>query len=99
MKKLSKKDAIDRILHLFDDCEEVAGADLSFANRLVAKARRIAMKSKVRLPSFIKRKFCKFCGVYFVPGKTYRVRTKNKKVVYACLKCKRLCRIPLLGKK
>ena len=98
MKKLSKKDALDRIIHLFDACEEVAGADLGFANKLVAKARRIAMKSKVRLPSLIKRRFCRFCGVYFVPGKTYRVRTKNKKIIYACLKCKHFYRMPLIKK-
>ena len=98
MKKLSKNDAMNAVLHLFDSCEEVAGADLSFANKLVAKARRITMKSKIQLPSAIKCKFCKFCGVFFIPGKTYRVRTKNKKIIYACLNCKHFNRIPLLKK-
>ena len=94
MKKLSKKEALDKVIHLFDDAETVAGADLSLANRFIAKARRIAMKLRLRMPIPLKRKFCKKCGTYFIPGKNYRVRMNDKKVVYSCLTCKTFMRIP-----
>jgi len=98
MKKISKKDAFDQIVHLFDDAELVATENLSFANNCVKKARRIAMKHRLRMPVVLKRRFCKFCGAYFVPGKTYRVRTNDKKVVYSCLVCKRFMRFPTKSK-
>ena len=94
MKKLSKQEALGQIVHLFDAAETVAGEDLAIANKLVKKARRIAMKSRISIPVALKRRFCKHCGSYFIPGKTYRVRTKDRKVVYSCLLCKRFMRFP-----
>ncbi|MBI4141494.1 ribonuclease P [Candidatus Woesearchaeota archaeon] len=94
MKKLSKREALDQIVHLFDDAETVAGEDLSLANKLIKKARRIAMKVRVSIPIPFKRRFCKHCGIFFIPGKTYRVRTKDKKIIYTCLVCKRFMRFP-----
>lgn len=96
MKKLSKKEAFDQIVHLFDSAEDVAGEDILFANKLVKKARRIAMKTRISIPLPLKRRFCKHCGLYFIPGKNYRVRTKDKKVVYTCLTCKHFMRFPTL---
>lgn len=94
MKKLSKKEALDKVLHLFDSAEAVAGANITIANRFISKAKRISMKVKLRLPSVLKRKFCKHCGNYFIPGKNYRVRMKDKKVIYTCLNCKHFMRFP-----
>lgn len=98
MKKISKREALDKVVHLFDDAEAVAGANLALATNCIKKARRIAMKSRIRIPQHLKRRFCKNCGVYFIPAKTYRVRMKNKKVIYSCLKCKHLMRIPATKK-
>lgn len=98
MKKMSKRDALDQIIHLFDTAEELAGENLSLANKYVKKARRLAMKVRLSIPLPFKRRFCKHCGSYFIPGKTYRVRTKNKKVVYSCLVCKHFMRFPTIKK-
>ncbi len=93
MKKVSRKEAIGKINTLFSDAQNIASTNISFANKFVAKARRIAMKSRIRLPAQLKRRFCKNCHIYFIPGKNYKVRTKNKKVIYTCLSCKHITRI------
>lgn len=95
MKKISKKEALNKVVQLFDHAELIARKHFDLANKHVKEARRIAMKSKVRIPVQLKRRFCKKCGAYFVPGKTYRVRMNDKKVVYTCLMCKSLMRFPM----
>ncbi|MFH1637528.1 MAG: ribonuclease P Rpr2/Rpp21/SNM1 subunit [Candidatus Woesearchaeota archaeon] len=45
-------------------------------------------------PSRLKRKFCKHCGCYFIPGKNLRVRTREGKLIYYCLECKKFWRMP-----
>ena len=62
------------------------------ANEYVKKARRTAMKHKLRLGK-LKRKFCKHCYSYLKPGKNCRVRTREGKVVIYCLECKRYTKI------
>ena len=66
----------------------------SLANRYVTLARKIAMKVKVRIPQQYKRQFCKHCYNYFNKD-NLRVRTKNNKVIYACLSCKKFTRYPI----
>ena len=58
------------------------------ANNCVKKARRIAMKVNLPMPKEYKRRYCKHCNNYFQSG-NYRVRTRNKMVVYYCLNCKK----------
>ncbi len=61
----------------------------------VRKLRRIAMKVNLRLPKSLKRKFCKHCYSYYYKD-NYRVRTRNKMVVYYCYKCKRYSRYKII---
>ena len=96
MKKLSKNDAVDKIMQLFTVAETARGTRQSLADAFVKKARRIAMKHRISLPRNIKRKFCKYCGAYFIAGKNYRVRMKEKKVIYTCLTCKRFMRFRVI---
>lgn len=87
------KERIERLFELAADSEQ------ELADRYVNLARRISMKVNLRLPSSLKRKFCKYCGSYFKSGVNYRVRTRNKKLVYYCFNCKRTYRIPFLKEK
>ena len=57
-------------------------------NDCVRKARRIAMKVNLPIPKEFKRKYCKHCNNYF-KSENYRVRTRNKMIVYYCLNCKK----------
>jgi len=87
--------ARERIQRLFD----MAESDRKMADRYVALARKIAMKVNLRLPSVMKRKFCKNCGAYLRPGVNCRVRTRNGKLVCYCFACRHIYRIPFLREK
>ncbi len=89
-----KKIAKERIEKLFNQAEEVFEEDKKLADRYVELARDIAKKFRVRIPSSLKRKFCKHCYSYLVPSVNVRVRTREGKVVYYCLECKRYMRFP-----
>ena len=92
-KKKQKEIAKERIRILF------AKADASFpsplSNRYVTLARKIAMKTKSRIPIELKRKFCKHCYKYLRSGKNSRTRTRDGKVIISCFECKKFTRIPL----
>jgi ribonuclease P protein subunit RPR2 len=89
-KKEVKNIAKQRIKELFEEAEK----NKNMANRYVELARKIAMKNRVRIPSELKRRFCKHCYKYLVPGKNLRVRIQNNHIVYSCLECKKFMRFP-----
>ncbi len=94
--------ALSRIKKLFNLADKVVNeykeGDLDFgkklANRYVEIARRISMKYKVRIPSELKRRFCKKCHSFLIPGLNVRVRIQGNKVVYTCLECGNIMRFP-----
>ncbi|MBD3304020.1 ribonuclease P [Candidatus Woesearchaeota archaeon] len=94
-----KKTAKERIKHLFRQAEKAFNKNPSLSNRYVTLARKLSMKYKVPIPRELKRKFCKHCYKYLVPGKNCRIRTKDGKVVYYCLNCKKFMRFVLPRKK
>ena len=63
----------------------------ALAKRYVSIARRLAMRHRVRLGS---KRFCKKCGVPWIPGATLRVRLSGKKALYICLACNKVKRFP-----
>ncbi|MBD3319016.1 ribonuclease P [Candidatus Woesearchaeota archaeon] len=94
-KQAFKRIARKRIHELFELAAEVFSIDPALSTRYVSLARKIAMRFKVRIPRALKRKFCKHCYAYLVPGKNARVRVQNGKVVIFCTGCKKYTRIPL----
>lgn len=88
-KHIQKKDSLKQVKLLFEQAKSSSLADL-----LVKKARKIGMKVNLRFPRELKRKFCKHCNTYFKSG-NYRVRTRNKTVIYYCLTCKKYMRFKL----
>ena len=101
--------ALERIKRLFElgdwIIQEYKNKDIDFgeklANRYVELARKISMKYKVRMPSELKRRFCKKCHSFLVPGINLKVRidTKQKSVVYECLECGFKMRYPYVKEK
>ncbi len=89
-----RKIARERVKMLLGKADDVFSKDKKSADRYVALARRIAMKLNLRLPSTQKRKFCRHCGCYLRPGVNLRVRTREGKLVYYCLECKKFWRMP-----
>lgn len=86
--------AKERIKELFKQAEKIFDEEPKLADRYVQLARKISMKYKTRIPSELKKRFCKHCYCYLVPGKNCRVRTHEGKVVYYCLSCKKYMRFP-----
>jgi len=95
-KKQAKEIALDRVKTLFKEARNVFKKDKSLANRYVKLARELAMKFKIKIPSNLKRRFCKHCYHFLMPGENLRVRTRDGKVVYYCLDCKKYMRFPYL---
>ncbi len=88
--------ARERIKTLFQQAKEVFNKDKKLSDRYIKLARELAMKFKIRIPPELKRKFCKHCYAYLMPSKNVRVRTREGKVVYFCLECKKYMRFPYL---
>ena len=94
-----KKIALERIDILFKEAEKTAKKDINLANRYIELARKISMKTKTKIPSELKRKFCKYCRKYLVPGINLRVRMSKGKVIYNCLNCGKIMRFSVLREK
>ena len=92
-KAQQKKLALNEIDSLFKQAREVFDKKPELANKYVQKARKTALKYKVKLPLQLKRSICKNCYGFLVPGKNLRVRTHKGHMVYCCLKCKGFMRI------
>jgi ribonuclease P protein subunit RPR2 len=95
-KKLNdnKAIALSRIKTLFNEARLAFKEDSNLSDRYVQLAKKIATKYKVRIPKEYKKKFCKNCFSYLVPGKNCRVRLQKKKLVYYCISCKHFMRFP-----
>jgi ribonuclease P protein subunit RPR2 len=97
-----KEIALERIEILFSLADAAAlSEDLECADRLIAQAKKIAMKYNLRTPRELRRKVCKFCGRYLLPGVTSRVRVKSKdmRVEVRCLRCDKIIYYPYAREK
>jgi len=86
----SEKIAKDQIKNLFEQAEKAKTKE--HANKLVKRARELAMKFRLKLGKQYKRKFCKHCYSYLRLGKNVKVRTRRGKVIFHCLECKKVSR-------
>jgi|TARA_B100001971_G_scaffold195525_1_gene202415 ribonuclease P protein subunit RPR2 len=92
-KKQQKESALAEVRGIFDQAKQVFDKKPDLAHKYAKKARRIALKYKIKLPLVLKRRICKNCHSYLVPGKNLRVRTRKGNVVYYCLECKKFMRV------
>ena len=89
-KSYFKQIAKERIEQLFKE----ASKNPERADRYVELARKIAMKVNLTMPRTLKKRFCKHCYKYFQKG-NYKVRTRNKMIVYSCNNCKKHMRFKI----
>lgn len=85
--------AAERIEILFSLADAAAiRKDFDFADQFIAQAKKIAMKYNLRTPREMRRKVCKFCDRYLLPGTTCRVRIKSteQRVEVRCLRCDKI---------
>ena len=98
-KEKAKEKANLEIARLFSVAREAFSKSKIVANRLVRKARKLAMKNKIRMPRKFKRMYCKHCYYFLVPSVNLRVRTSGNKVIYYCMECKKFSRFPYVKEK
>ncbi|MBP1910929.1 ribonuclease P protein component 4 [Thermococcus stetteri] len=97
-----KKIARERVETLFTLAERVFPYSQELANRYVEIALEVQQKAKIRLPRKWKRRYCKRCHSFLVPGVNARVRLRDRPyphVVITCLNCGHIMRYPYLREK
>lgn len=101
-----KKINIPSIVHkrfdrLFELAEQAALKKHNFilADRYVDLARKLGMRHNIRIPAHYKRRFCKHCNSYLLPGVNARVRTGKSRLIIFCNNCGKFTRLPFLREK
>lgn len=92
--KKPRSEIIKDIEDMFKEAETILKKNKSKANDLVRKARNLAMKSRLKMPSRLQKNFCKHCYSFLKPGINCRIRLQRGKLIYYCLECKRYMRFP-----
>jgi ribonuclease P protein subunit RPR2 len=92
-----QKDTVkERIGRLFDQAEQEFSEHPERSRRYVEMALKLSMRYNVTISSTLKRRFCRKCKAFLVPGKNSRVRisTKQKAVTVTCKDCGHVTRLP-----
>jgi len=91
-----KKIALERITRLFGQAEKEFMDHPERSHRYVQLARKIAMRYNIGIPKEYKRRFCKKCYSYLVPGANCKVRTnaRQRAVTVTCGECGNIMRFP-----
>ena len=97
-----KQIALLRIHTLFSLAKEVIHEDPELAQRYIQIARKIAMRTRLRIPKEYRGLICRKCKSFILPGVNCRIRIKQKReshMVLTCLNCGGHTRFPLKGEK
>lgn len=91
-----KKSAMERIRKLFSRAEKEHKRHPERSRRYVELAVKIGMRYNVHIPKDLRKRFCRKCLSYLVPGENCRVRTspKQRAVIIKCLECGNVSRHP-----
>ena len=88
--------ALERINILFAEADTMFKEDSKLSDKYVKLARKISMKYKVKIPSELKKRYCKHCYSFLKQSKNCKVRLKEGKVLYHCLVCGKIMRFPYI---
>ena len=97
-----KQIALKRVHILFRLAKEVIHENPERAQRYVQIARRIAMRTRLRMPKEYRSLICRKCKSFILPGVNCRIRIQPRReshMVITCLNCGGHSRIPLKGEK
>lgn len=96
-----RKLALKRINTLFNLAIEMLHERPDLAQRYVEIARKIAMRTRTRIPRENRLLICRHCKKFIFPGVSARVRTQPRRephIVVTCLYCGKYMRRPLRRK-
>ena len=88
----------ERIRILFRQAEAAYPTDPQRAQRYVDLARKIGTRNRTHLPPDLRRRVCRGCKAFLVPGANSRTRIRQRRephVAITCLRCGHVTRIPL----
>ena len=88
--------ALERIEILFCQAQEEFRDHPELSRTYIDRARRIAMRDRIRIPRELKRKYCRKCFEYLIPGINARVRIHRGKIIITCLECGNQWRHPVV---
>lgn len=88
--------ARERIDILFDRAEKEFSRNPELSHRWIRMAKKIATRYNIRIPKELKRRSCRKCSRFLVPGENCRIRTspKQQAVIVKCLGCGNVMRFP-----
>lgn len=89
-----KKIAAERMERLFELAEEAFKLHPERADRYVRLAWKLKTRYTLKLPSHLKRKFCRKCLSFWKPSASCRVRVQLGRVIVTCLRCGYIARLP-----
>ncbi|MEM3546076.1 MAG: ribonuclease P [Candidatus Bathyarchaeia archaeon] len=98
MKNSMRQIARERMEILLEKAIQIHEIKPQLAQRYVELARRIGMKTRVKIPREYRRLICRGCKQFIHPGCTLRVRVKHggvRHITYTCLRCGRIVRVPI----
>jgi ribonuclease P protein subunit RPR2 len=89
--------ARSRTEKLFELAErEALAGNFERADRYIFIARKIAMKCQYPLPSKFRKRMCRHCYSYILPGITGRIRLNREKICIFCYRCGGYMRFPYI---
>ena len=92
-----QKDTVrERVRILFRQAESEFRTHPERSHRYVGMAVKLCMRYNVNMPPEFRKRFCRSCKSYLVPGENSRVRTSpsQKAVIITCLECGKISRHP-----
>jgi len=90
--------AKERIRTLYRQAESTYPTDPHRAQRYIDLAKKIGTRNRVHIPRDLRRRTCRNCGSFLVPGASSRTRIRQRRephVATTCLNCGHITRIPL----
>ena len=94
MKVNRRKMATSRIEVLLERAQKIYPKDKNLANRYATLAKRLLTRHNAKFPKGWKRRVCKKCGKFLVPGDNCRIRTHKSRITITCLECDNVVRVP-----
>jgi ribonuclease P protein subunit RPR2 len=79
--------AKERVKILFDEAEKNYSKHPERSHRYVELIKKIKLKYQLKLDPEIKRRLCKKCNKFMVPGKNCKIRIHNSRIIYTCNEC------------
>ncbi len=98
----AKELALERIRILISSALKLARTSEIFADKQAHLAKKIAMRTRVRMDYDARQLYCKKCKKFIIPGKNSRVRvggTNTKSIRITCIRCGHTYRKILQGSK